>query len=209
MKMKMDRVLNTEGVKLITGSMFAKKSKVIMDLIEAAHNDKSTKYLVFKPTSDTRDGLYIKSRVYNRVVPALAWDQNYEEMKMIFNYTISGFSLTNPDEHKIVFFDEIHFLSKTDVSFIITTCLKYGVTVVFAGLESSFKLEEFESTKYIRMLCDYYEFLHGTCNFCGKDEAVFNLLYDQDNNRVTSGKDIQPGDLEYKVCCEKCKREHL
>jgi thymidine kinase len=194
----------SESVTLITGSMFGKKSKILMDLIKASHDGEDLKYLVFKPTSDTRDGLYVKSRVYERVVPALAWDQNYEDMRTIFNYTISGFALTNPDEIKTVFFDETHFLSYEDTKFIMDTCKKYGVSLVFAGLETSFKLEYFDSVKFIKQNCDAFIFCHGDCNGCGESNAIYNILYDNNGNIVKEGQSIQPGDLEYKVFCEKC-----
>ena len=108
----------------IAGSMFGSKSKALMDLIEESHIDNSVKYLVFKPTKDTRDGLYVKSRVYDRIVKAFAWDQSYEDMRTIFDYVVGGFALTNPDETKNLFFDEIHFLSKCELQFIIDTCKK-------------------------------------------------------------------------------------
>jgi thymidine kinase len=190
----------------ISGSMFASKSKMLMDFIEVAHKDNMMKYLVFKPTRDTRDGLYIQSRVYQRVVPALAWDQNYEDMQAIFSYTVAGFALTNPDEFKFIFIDEVHFMSQYDVEFIAYTCKKYGVSVVFAGLETSFKQEYFESTKWLK---DNFTtiFLNGNCNGCGEKNAVYNVLYDQDGNVVKEGQDIQPGNEEYKVFCEKCMKE--
>lgn len=192
-----------KSVLLVTGSMFGRKSKFLMDMIEISHKDNNTKYLVFKPTKDTRDGLYIQSRVYDRVVPALAWDQNYEDMQTIFNYTISGFALTNPDEYKFVYFDEAHFISLYDMKFIVDTCQKYGINLIIAGLETSFKQDYFESVKWLK---DNYNhlFYNGRCNGCDEDNAIFNVLYDQDGNIVKDGETIQPGDQEYKVYCQSC-----
>lgn len=189
-------------VVFITGSMFAKKSKKLMDLIEVCHDSSISKYLVFKPTKDTRDGLYVRSRVYDRVVPAMAWDQNYSDMKMIFDYTIAGLALTNPDEVKFIFFDEVHFLSKDDVKFIVGTCKKYNVHVVFAGLETSFKNEYFESSQWLRKHFTT-DFSYGKCNGCQQENAVHNVLF-EDGKRVTEGNPLRPGDQEYKVYCRKC-----
>jgi thymidine kinase len=188
----------------IAGSMFGSKSKALMDLIEESHIDNSVKYLVFKPTKDTRDGLYVKSRVYDRIVKAFAWDQSYEDMRTIFDYVVGGFALTNPDETKNLFFDEIHFLSKCELQFIIDTCKKYDVNFYGAGLETTFKLTNFESTEWFKDNCDSYIFYHGNCNGCGKEHsAVYNILFDR-GQRVTDGADIQPGDAAYKVYCENC-----
>jgi thymidine kinase len=187
----------------ISGSMFGSKSKYVMDMIEESHLDNMTKYLVFKPTKDSRDGLYVKSRVYNRIVKAFAWDQSYEDMKAIFDYIIGGFALTNPDEVKNVFFDEIHFLSLGDLKFIVETCKKYNVNLYGAGLETTFKLTPFESTEWFKNNCDSYVFFHGDCNGCGESNAVYNVLFNN-GERVTDGADIQPGDQAYKVYCEKC-----
>lgn len=194
------------SVMLISGSMFAKKSKMLMDLIEITHKDNMTKYLVFKPTKDTRDGLYVQSRVYDKVIPALAWDQKYEEMPTIFSYVIAGLSLTNPDEDKYVFFDEVHFLSKHDVEFIVYTCKKYNVNLIMAGLETTFKQEYFESVKWLKEIADSYVFFHGNCNGCGQENAVYNVLYDDNGNIIKEGDNIRPGNEEYKVYCENCMK---
>jgi thymidine kinase len=188
----------------ISGSMFGAKSKVLMDLIEESHIDKNIKYLVFKPTKDTRDGLYVKSRVYDRLVKAFAWDQSYEDMQAIFDYLVAGFALTNPDEIKNLFFDEIHFLSKFDLQFIVDTCKKYDVNFYGAGLETTFKLTNFESTEWFKEVCDSYLFNHGNCNGCGKEHsAIYNILFNK-GERVIDGADIQPGDAAYKVYCQNC-----
>lgn len=187
----------------ISGSMFGAKSKMLMDMIEISHKDNMTKYLVFKPTKDTRDGLYVKSRVYDRFVKAFAWDQSYEDMHAIFDYIIGGFALTNPDETKNVFFDEIHFLSKYDLQFILETCKKYNVNFYGAGLETTFKLTPFESTEWFKNNTESYVFFHGDCNGCGEKNAVWNILFNN-GEVVKGGADIQPGDKEYKVFCNSC-----
>lgn len=190
-------------IMFISGSMFGQKSKMLIDLIMTSKKDNMTKYLVFKPTKDTRDGLYVQSRVYDTVIPALAWDQNYEDMKTIFNYTIAGLALTNPDEDKIIYFDETHFLSLDDIKFIVKTCEKYNVDLCLSGLETNFKLEYFESSKWLKEYVSSYVFFNGKCNGCGSHNAIYNLLFNN-NQRVTEGSEIQPGDEEYKVFCSSC-----
>lgn len=196
------------GVTFITGTMFSQKSRLLIDFINQAHKDENTKYLVFKPTKDTRDGLYVKSRVYEQTVKALAWDQEYKDMDSIFEYTVMGLSLTNPDERKIIFFDEIHFLCKDDVEFIYDTCVKYGVDLVLAGLETSFKLEPFESTSFINTVVDCKYFLYGKCYYSGKNEAEYNILL-ENGRPVFDGSELRPGNEEYVVVSPEYKDKLL
>ena len=189
-------------VLFISGSMFGGKSKMLLDLINIVHKDNMSKYLVFKPTKDSRDGLYVKSRVYNQTVQTLAWDQNYSEMKTIFDYTIAGFSITNPDDDKFIFFDEVHFLSLDEIKYITKICKKYNCKLIVAGLETNFMLEYFETSKWLK---DKYGsvFFHGICNRCGEENAVHNVLY-EDGQIVSNGNAIRPGNNEYKVYCDEC-----
>lgn len=196
------------GVTFITGTMFSQKSRMLIDIINMAHEHKKIKYLVFKPTKDTRDGLYVKSRVYEQTVKALAWDQDYSEMKNIFEYTVMGLSLTNPDERKIIFIDEVHFLSKDDVEFIYETCKKYNVDLVLAGLETSFKFEQFESSKFINTVCDAKFFLYGKCYYTGKDEAEYNVLM-ENGKPIFDGSPLRPGNEEYIVVSPEYKEKLL
>jgi thymidine kinase len=124
-------------------------------------------------------------------------------MKAIFDYLVAGFALTNPDETKNLFFDEIHFLSKNDLQFIVDTCKKYDVNFYGAGLETTFKLTPFESTEWFKDNCDSYVFFNGDCNGCGENNAVYNILFKK-GKRVVDGEEIQPGDKEYRVYCQKC-----
>lgn len=189
-------------VLFISGSMFGGKSKMLLDLINIVHKDNKSKYLVFKPTKDSRDELYVKSRVYNQTVQTLAWDQNYSEMKTIFDYTVAGFSITNPDDERFIFFDEVHFLSLEEIKYITKICKKYNCKLVVAGLETTFMLDYFETSKWLK---DKYGsvFYHGVCNNCGEENAVFNILY-RDGSVVKNGNVIQPGNTEYKVSCHEC-----
>lgn len=192
------------SVTFISGSMFGGKSKVLMDCIESSHKDNMTKYLVFKPTMDIRDGLFIKSRAYNdRIISAFAWNQNDTEMTSIFNYMVAGFALTNPDDSKNIFFDEVHFLPQQDVESIVEVCKKYDVNVYFSGLETDFRLDTFDVAKWLKNNCDSYVFFHGSCAHCREDKAVYNIILNSDGKPIYTGDQLQP-QARFHVFCKSC-----
>jgi thymidine kinase len=179
---------------LLSGSMFGKKSKKLIDIINVAINEKC-KYIVLKPKSDTRDGACVRSRDYDEAIPATWFDKN------TFLNQIKQFGLTI--RPKIVFIDEVHFLSLDDIKYIHNICKAKGLTLVTSGLETDFRQDLFESTKYLKDYVTYYTFNHGKCNGCGEENAIYNVLY-RDGKITKDGDSIQPGDKEYKVYCEEC-----
>lgn len=196
------------SVEFISGSMFGKKSRILIDRIMDAHIQ-SKIYTVYKPTNDTRDNLFVKSRNYNRQISALPWDveSKYQQLKFEMHISVL-FNKNIYKNHDLggVFFDEAHFLPLDDMKFIIDTCKKYDIPLIMSGLEKSFKLNYFPSTEYLLTKADKYRFHHGDCNFCGNNKAVYNLLF-KDGKIVKDGNEIQPGDEEYKVACENCLKE--
>jgi thymidine kinase len=129
-------------------------------------------------------------------------------MASIFEYTVMGLSLTHPDERKIIFIDEIHFICKDDVEFIYDTCMKYQVDLVLAGLETSFKFEPFESTSFINTVVDVKYFLYGKCYYTGKNEAEYNVLL-ENGKPVFDGSVLRPGNEEYVVVSPEYKDKLL
>lgn len=185
----------------LSGSMFGKKSKHLIDMIEQAKSVKG-RCLVYKPTNDTRDGLFIKSRDYEETIPALAWDLNDENRMYKFKDRL--LKMKNTFKLKAVFIDEVHFLPDEDIRFIYRWCRRYGFLLIVSGLIADFRQEEFPSSMFLSAVADHELFFHGTCNSCKNDNAIHNILYDINGNRVLEGDSIQPGDEEYKVLCEEC-----
>lgn len=190
----------------ISGSMFGGKSKYLIDLISESHIDENTKYLVFKPTKDIRDGLFVKSRAYNKKIKAFAWDQNDSNMQKVFKYIVAGFSLTNPDNKKNLFIDEVQFLSLENVSFIYECCKQFDINVFFCGLETDFRLKTFEVADWLKHVCNKYVFLNGICCRCGKEKAVYNLILDKDGIPKIDGPQLQP-EAKFDVMCKDCYDE--
>lgn len=186
----------------LSGSMFGGKSKKIIDVINLSIK-KRVKFLVYKPTNDTRDGLFIKSRDYEQEVAAIGWDTNninkYDEF--VTNIKSLRSIIGRP---KAVFIDEVHFLSLEDITFIRETCRKHKVMLIASGLETDFKQNKFPAAEYLETYATHHVFYHGDCKECGRDNAVYNILYDENGNVVTEGETIQPGNEEYNVVCEEC-----
>lgn len=187
----------------LSGSMFGKKSKKLIDFINFS-KEKKSRYIVYKPTNDTRDGLFVKSRDYEQTIPALPWDVNDESHEKYDNFIKNIRTLSNPFRPKLLFFDEIHFLPVEDIIFIINICKNHKVALIVSGLETDFRQDMFPSAEYLKKVATNYYFLNGTCKQCGSDDAIYNILYDNNGNRVTEGDSIQPGDEEYGVLCKKC-----
>lgn len=192
-------------IMLITGTMFGGKSEKLIEIIEIIESDKSGKYIAFKPTNDTRDGLYISSRSCERKVKAKPLLIDNKDFYRDFNKSIFKFTVKNMFKQRVVIIDEVQFISEEKVKWIVDICESYDCIVIFSGLLTTFKQTVFESTKY---LSDNYKtsFYHGDCNSCGEKTAEFNVLY-LDGKPTFEGDIIHPGDTEYKVFCQKCYRK--
>lgn len=181
--------------------MFGKKSKHLINMINQA-KDAKARYLVYKPTNDTRDGLFVKSRDLEQSIPARAWDINDENR--FDNFKEKLIKMKNTFKLKAVFIDEVHFIPVEDMKFIYRQCRQYGYLLVVSGLITDFRQDKFPSSILLEEVADHELFFHGTCNSCNRDNAIYNILYDNGGNRVLEGDSIQPGDQEYKVLCEEC-----
>lgn len=185
----------------ISGSMFGSKSLNLIRMIRSARMCEFP-YLVFKPTNDTRDGLFVKSRATEEQIPALPWNVGDPKQIHTFIQLIQNFGLDA--RPKYVFIDEIHFLSEDEIKEIYRICRVKGVVLVVAGLETDFKQNDFPAAMFIKDVTKFYEFNHGRCYKCDMKTAVYNILFDKEGNIVKEGETIQPGDEEYNVVCEDC-----
>lgn len=186
------------AIVFFAGSMFGQKSKMLIDYIDAAERDKVQK-IVFKPTIDTRDGLFVKSRVYEKQIKAHPWNDKDKYRRLKFLEILTMFEI------KEIFFDEVHFLNPGDMKFIVERCRSQNINLYMSGLLTDFRNNDFPSTRWLWQICDSKRFFYGNCNKCQKPEAVWNILVDKDGNRVTFGNSITVGDSDkYIVLCNKC-----
>lgn len=185
----------------ISGSMFGQKSKKLIDIIKIAQ-EQNTKYLVLKPSNDTRDGLFVRSRDYDESIPAIAWDSSNINQYKKFVEAVKQFGYTI--KPKIIFIDEVHFLSLEDIKRIYKICSVRNIILIASGLETDFRRKQFPAATFLKMVATQYNFNHGNCDSCEKDNAVYNVLFDNQGFIVKEGESIQPGSEQYRVYCENC-----
>lgn len=204
MRLKMSEIDQSEVV-LLTGTMFGGKSKMLINLIETVDASSNSKYIAFKPMNDSRDGLLISSRDCKQKVAARPIYAGSSRFVGDFRKTIKQFFFQTVGYDRYVFIDEAQFLSRNEIIFIIDVCQAYRCRVVISGLLNNFKLEYFDSIKWVQDVYGGY-FFHGYCNRCGEENAVHNILF-EDGKIVTEGNTHHPGDTEYKVYCDECLKE--
>jgi thymidine kinase len=174
-------------IQMISGLMKGGKSKILIDDINKAHYN-GFKYAALKPASDTRDGLFIRSRARASIIPA-------QDV-----YTTNLADLLDKD---VIFIDEAHFISLEKVKQIVRFGRANDINVIFAGLLYDFRGYEFESSAYLMEEADLFGFLKGVCDDCGAEAAHDIRLVD---GQITfEGATIVPeGEVEYKTVCESC-----
>lgn len=189
------------NITLVTGSMFGGKSRTLIDLIKQTHENGDT-YIVLKPTTDTRDGLVVKSRDLGLTISASPWVPNDIDSRQSLFKTLEAMAKYE-NLGKNIFIDEGHFIPEDDMKFIVNTCKMFNINLYVSGLELSFTLEYFPSIKYLKGICNSYLFLSGRCSGCNEQNALYNILF-EDGKMVKNGSQIRPGDSEYKVFCNSC-----
>lgn len=170
-------------IKVITGPMFSGKSEQLIANIELYKNKyKNIKY--FKPSLDTRDKDYIKTRASNRVYKATLI-KNLSDIK------------NNIDENtELVVIDEAQFL-KGNIAKITDLYLK-NVDFLIAGLSSTSDQQPFGIMPDILSIATDVVVLKAKCAICG-DLAEFTKTNDKKLNTIECN-------LNYFPVCRKCMK---
>ena len=87
--------------------------------------------------------------------------------------------------------DEVHFLSKIQISQLVQIVDKLNLPVLAYGLRTDFKAEAFEGSLYLMLWADRLIELKTICH-CGR-KAIMNIRLDSDGNKVIYGKQIVIG----------------
>lgn len=178
------------------GSMNASKSaNLIMEYYGHKANGKSV--LAFKPTLDTRDFGYVVSRAIETKIPASLITPDIEGIM---------YSMTKTFMPRIVFVDEVQFLTTKQIDELAKIVDKLGVTVQAYGLMTTFKGELFEGSKRLVELADVVERIRSECTQCS-NEGLINARF-VDGEMQADGETVVVGkEQEYKVLCRKCYNE--
>jgi thymidine kinase len=175
------------------GSMNASKSaQLIMDWYNHKANGKST--LVFKPSVDTRDMGYVASRALRTRIPA-----------SIIPPEVNGFmyNLTKTFMPRIVFVDEVQFLTPKQIEELAEIVDELGVTVIAYGLMTTFKGVLFDGSKRLVELADVIERIRSECTRCS-NEGIMNARYVGGKFQADGEILLVGAEQHYTVLCRKC-----
>ena len=180
--------------KLFFGTMNASKSA---QLLMQAHNfeRQGKTFVIFKPTTDTRDGGHVKSRALDEKREAFLISDRHHNTGYIENIIIHH----KPD---FIFIDEIQFMSKQNVDEFTHLSIKHNIPIFSYGLLISYNGELFEGTKRAIENGFTLHELKMQCDTC-KNKATHHLLY-LDGKVHYQGSGIHVGDTEYKSVCFEC-----
>lgn len=178
---------------VITGSMFAGKSKALIEAgkKEAEVNPEAA-VLFIKPNVDSRYSTDEIVTHEGESVRALVMDAN-TNISLIEYWTMEGAD--------VVLFDEVQFFD-TLLTETIAKLLSEGKTVYAAGLDLDYQLEAFETTAELIKMADEVVELTAECADC-KGVATVTVRLSDSNNRVELGSKES-----YKPVCLSCHKQN-
>lgn len=192
--------MKPSSIEFITGVMNSGKSFTLIERIDEAV-DRDLNILILKPSVDTRDGAYVKSRKTDRTYPATLVDDTdiYQTLPI----------LDQVGKCDVLFLDEVQFFSADFIHGLILHTFLNGVAIVASGLTKDFKGEIFPSSLYLNTYATMpIEFKKSKCAICGKPKASIDVRMDSEDKLVTEGDSvsIQGTDVSYhyETVCPSC-----
>ncbi len=187
------------SLKFVYGAMGCGKS---IDLLMSVFKkeDKGKKVIVTKPSTDTKAGNKIQSRLGNleRTVDLLITpDGSYKD----------HWREWIEDGVEYIFVDESQLLTAEQVQELRDTANFMDVDVICYGLKTNFRGELFEASKKLVEVSDCMEELSSVLCECGDNKAIFNARF-VNGIFATVGDDIfidgSDASVEYRALCPKC-----
>jgi len=165
-----------------------------IDLLKVAHNyeERGQKILIFTSNIDDRYG---KGKVKSRI--------GIEKDAIIIKEDDNILDMVSNDINCILI-DEVQFLTKKQIFQISDIVDFLNIPVICYGLRSDFKLEPFESSKYLMVLADEIQEIPTIC-WCGKKANVNSRIV---NGKISiEGEQVLIGDTNYVSLCRKHFKE--
>lgn len=187
-------------IEFFTGVMKSGKSEKLIEEIEKKLGSNNN-VLIIKPSSDTRDGAFIKTRAHERKYPALLIDEKDSQMlELLFN---------SVSHYDTIFIDEVQFFSYGFIIKLSDYCYTHSTKMVASGLLKDFKGNYFPSSLYLLEYADKLHHCKGRCDFCNGDNEPRDILVDAKNMRVIGAGNslkVEGTDktTEYKTVCKTC-----
>lgn len=175
-------------IKTFVGPMFSGKSDSLISIYQKIWNKELI--MAFKPSKDTRDGKYIKSKNYEVKIPAEYIDDLSEIKDKIHNKNI-----------RTIFIDEAQFLTG-DVAEIAALSIYYDIDFYIAGLNMTSEQKSFGIMGDILAVSDDIEIITGFCQDCNKPSRY--SFYEPEKT-----EDVAVGDNGYVSLCPSCLRKRV
>ena len=186
------------------GAMGSCKS---LRLLTTAYNfkEKNIPCLCLKPSIDTRDGEFIRSRVGIEQKCTL-FDPNTNLMDATNKYF--DILSTKYITLKWILIDEAQFLTEKQVDQLAQIVDKLNVNVMCFGLRTDFQSKLFPGSKRLFELADEITEIKSSCE-CGK-KASINARIDENENVIIDGDQVGiDGTVKYMPMCRKCWMERV
>jgi thymidine kinase len=157
-------------------------------LLMTAHNyeERGMKVVTIKPSIDTRDGVYIKSRALGI------------ERKVDITVKREG-SLALLPLADVYLVDEAQFLTSSQVDNLRKIVDDFGIPVMAYGLRTDAFTHMFEGSKRLFEVADKFQEFKTICPCCG-GKAIFNMRVGDNGKPVFEGDQEQPGHNYLPVC---------
>lgn len=179
----------------ILGLMKGGKSAQLIDEIEEVLGNSAYPTLILKPSIDTRDGAFVKSRAREHKYPAVIIDESNLQTVQLVLFGIQHYG------H--VFIDEVQFFSEDFIKKVSDQCYTHGAHLTVSGLLYDFKGQEFPSSKMVVLEADVVHYLKSNCDLCGVPASRDVRL--EGGKLATEGSSIGvEGDVEYLSVCRGC-----
>jgi thymidine kinase len=178
-------------------------------LLASANNfeEKGIPFMCLKPSIDTRDGNFIRSRIGLERKCALIYPDTD-----VFKATEQYFHILENNKHeslKWILVDEAQFLTEKQVEDIAKIVDFLGINVMCYGIRTDFKTKLFPGSKRLFELADKFEEIVSSCE-CGQ-KASINARIDENGNVMSDGEQVAiDGDgAVYKPICRQCWEENM
>lgn len=174
----------------------SKSAQLLMQAFNFQRQGKS--FVIFKPSMDTRDRGYVKSRAL----------RESREAYCLENYNIEAIeTIVKMEQPDFIFVDELQFLTGEQVRELTRVSIKYDIPIFAYGLLITYNGILFEASR-TAIECGYtLKEIKMQCDFC-KNKSTHHLLYN-DGKLIKDGNGIFVGDTEYKSVCYECYHEQM
>lgn len=169
-------------------------------LVQVAHNyeERGMKVLVIKPSTDTKGG----KRIVSRIGVEREVDMLFPSDKNIYD-EIDAYNRIN-GKVDCILADEVQFFKTYQVDQLFEIAVKMDIPVICYGLRTDFQMKGFEGSTRLLLIAHSIEELKNICK-CGKKALL--------NGRKVNGRFVFEGEqvvidkknnVEYEALCPKC-----